>query len=311
MPPGLFKSTRVGKHRGRGDEQAPRVNETTTRSSTTVVRKYAPFPSVHNNYPPQSKASESVMMFEPYESGNHSGYSYPHDPSPRYSAPVPHDRNLLPPMQSSNNVHGHSVQSNAHSMTSLLAHTLASTTSTSHQTSRRPSLNHQSSATHPASAQSRRSPSPATLKVTHADETYIDRSSGFYLPSESPPTYTDRPIPGLPTTYSCPSDIRSQDHSTRHGPTTDSGPPYRHDFHMSTSQSSPPHCSLPPLRIDPFPPSYELLPTTESTSHHEGRRGSIGPDRDLAPIYALTRPHPYRRDPLDDRTLRLLTPRSS
>ena len=311
VPPGLFKSTRVGKHRGRGDEQAQRVNETSTRSSTTVVRKYAPFPSLHNHYPPQSKASESVVMFEPYENTNHPGYPYPTDPSPRYSTAVTHERNLLPPIQSySNNGHGHSMQSNAHSVDGSLVHTQASTTSTSHQT-HRSSLNHQSSATYSVSSQSRRSPSPAALNATHADDTYMDRSSGFYFPSESPPTYTDRPISGPSATYNYPPEVSSQDHSTRHGPTTDSGPPYRHDFHMLTSQSSPPHCSLPPLRIDPFPPSYELLPTTEPGSHHEGRRGSIGPDRDLAPIYALTRPHPYRRDPLDDRTLRLLTPRSS
>jgi hypothetical protein len=326
VPPGLFKSTRVGKHRGRGDEQMQRVNETSTRSSTTVVRTYAPFPSLHNHYPPQSKASESVMMYEPYENANLSGYSYAHDPSPCYSAVVSapdHDR---PPTQSyPDTIHdattpspplgyqpiSHPIQSNVHPVAGSLTYTQGGSTPTTsistHQTAHRPSLSHQSSAAYSVPPQSRRSPSPAALNVTHADDT-IDRPSGFYFPSESPPTYTDRPLHGPSATHSYPPDISSQDHSTRHGISTDSGPPYRHDFHISASQSSPPH--LPPIRIDPFPPSYELLATTE-TNHPEGRRGSIGPDRDLAPMHALTRPHPYRRDPQDDKTLRLLTPRSS
>jgi hypothetical protein len=45
---------------------------------------------------------------------------------------------------------------------------------------------------------------------------------------------------------------------------------------------------------------------------NENRRGSIGPSRvDLAPLHALQRSHPYRRDPVDEGVLRMLGPRSS
>lgn len=330
VPPGLFKSTRVGKHRGRGDEQTPRTSEASTRTSATVTRTYAPFPSLHNHYSLQSKSSESVMMYEPYENANSPGYSYAHDPSPRYSAAASapdHDRNSLPPIRSYFDAgHGvaapssaqghptssHSRQSTVNPVTDSPAHSQGESKPTTpcisaHPTSHRPALNHQSTAAYSGPTQSRRSPSPAAF--THADDTYTDRSTSFYFPSESPPRYTDWPTHGPSTTYSHSPDVGSPD-QPRLGNSTDSGPPNRHEYHMSTSQPNPPHCPLPPLRIDPFPPSYELLPTTEP-SHLEGRRGSIGPDRDLAPIYTLTRPHPYRRNPLDDRALRLLSPRTS
>ena len=336
VPSGLFKSTRVGKNRGRGDEHMPRANETSSKTSTTVTRTYAPFPSpLYNHYPRQSKSptSESVMMYEPYENSCLSGYPYAHDPSPRYSMPAsaPDRDHSLPPIQgysdgtaASSPAMGYlsisnPMHSNVHPVAGSPAHAQgASVAATSchisaRPTSHRPPLIHQSTAVYPPPPPSHRSPSPAALNITHAEDTYTDRSPGFYFPSEAPPTYTDRPVHGSSTTYSYPTirttlDVSGTSQPARYCNSTDSGPSH-HEFQIATSQPSPPHCPLPPLRIDPFPPSYELLPT--EPSNLEGRRGSIGPDRDLAPIYALTRPHPYRRDPLDDKTLRLLTPRSS
>jgi hypothetical protein len=345
VPPGLFKSTRVGKSRQRGDEQTPRAIETSPKTSTTVTRTYAPFPSLYNHYPPQSKASDSVTMYEPYENTNHSGY--PYEPSPRNpaSSTMPdHDRNSLPPIQGYDTAHGATApspvpsyppinderQSSAHATTGSLAHKPSNSTMPSisaHSTSHRPPLHQQSTAVYPNHTQSHRSPSPspAALSVPRADDTYPDRlsgdvymdrsSSGLYLPSDSPPTCTDRPIHSPSTGYAytvvgTAGEISTLDSPTRHYPSIDSGSSYRQEIQIPGSQPGSPSCALPSLRVDPFPPSYELASAVE-LSNVEGRRGSIGPDRDLAPIYALTRPHPYRRDPLDDQTLRLLTPRSS
>ena len=317
MPHGLFKSTRVGKHRGKGDEQSPRVNETSTRTSTNVTRTYAPFPSLYPHYPAQSKTSESVTMYEPYENANLSGGSYGHDPSPRYSAAASvadHDRNSLPQIQGYFD-HAHaesslsysSISHSTPSLAHLVVDSLNDTSSgiSAHPTSHPPSLN--SHPPYPVHTQSRRSSSPTTLNTPHADEAYSD---SFYFPSESPPRYTDRPMHGPSTTYAYSPDTSSPVQSTRGVPNPNSGPTqaYRQEVHMPTSPSQRP---LPPLRIDPCPPSYELLSASES-SQGEGRaRGHTGRNRDLAPMHALTRPHPYRRDPLDDKTLRLLTPRSS
>jgi hypothetical protein len=66
------------------------------------------------------------------------------------------------------------------------------------------------------------------------------------------------------------------------------------------------HISLPPpaqlFRSEP-PPQYEVSSSADSSS--------IGPQRvGLAPLHSLQRSHPYKRDPVDDRALRLLGPRS-
>jgi len=57
------------------------------------------------------------------------------------------------------------------------------------------------------------------------------------------------------------------------------------------------------ISISRTEPSYELYSQPQL-----GRRSSIGPERDLASIHALTRRHPYRRDPSDDSALRRLPP---
>lgn len=65
---------------------------------------------------------------------------------------------------------------------------------------------------------------------------------------------------------------------------------------------------LPHLRMSddlPFPPP-ELSP-----SGSEEGDGGVGPRRSLAPLHSLIRPQPYRREPLDERTLRLLKSRST
>ncbi|KAJ7887673.1 hypothetical protein B0H14DRAFT_3721535 [Mycena olivaceomarginata] len=63
--------------------------------------------------------------------------------------------------------------------------------------------------------------------------------------------------------------------------------------------------SLPRLLMPVEPTPFDLI------SDSDERRGEIGPCRDLAPLNSLTRSHPYRRDPMDDKTLRLLGPRQS
>jgi len=65
---------------------------------------------------------------------------------------------------------------------------------------------------------------------------------------------------------------------------------------------------LPQLRMSddlPFPP-----PDISPSGSEEGD-GGVGPRRSLAPLHSLIRPQPYRREPLDERTLRLLKPRST
>ncbi|KAH7924215.1 hypothetical protein BV22DRAFT_972841, partial [Leucogyrophana mollusca] len=86
-------------------------------------------------------------------------------------------------------------------------------------------------------------------------------------------------------------------------------------FAQSSTSPSPhglPHISLPPpaqlLRSDPPAQLYEVAPPHHAPNDSSG----IGPCRvDLAPLYSLQRSHPYRRDPVDDKALRMLRPPSA
>jgi hypothetical protein len=94
-------------------------------------------------------------------------------------------------------------------------------------------------------------------------------------------------------------------------PEDDGREPNQNAFSLDNSASFPsphnsPHISLPPpaqlFRSEP-PPQYEVASSADSSS--------IGPQRvGLAPLHSLQRSHPYKRDPVDDRALRLLGPRS-
>ncbi|KAF8629892.1 hypothetical protein AX15_003248 [Amanita polypyramis BW_CC] len=76
---------------------------------------------------------------------------------------------------------------------------------------------------------------------------------------------------------------------------------------MDPPEKSP---NLPPLHsVEGIQDSvYTLASPTEALIPGEGRRRTVGSNRDLAPLHSLTRPCPYRREPLDDKTLRLLRP---
>jgi hypothetical protein len=84
-----------------------------------------------------------------------------------------------------------------------------------------------------------------------------------------------------------------------------------HSLSSSSPSSTTQHSS--PCTESSYFPSFESYHLGESCGiDMESRRGSIGPSRvDLAPLHALQRNHPYRRDPVDDRALRMLGPRSS
>ena len=113
-------------------------------------------------------------------------------------------------------------------------------------------------------------------------------------------TYPEHPDPSL-TAY-------PQPHPRPH---SRSRSPQHPDSRSSPALPSPNHHHplLPPLLIPEHPAAYEVVSPSDSI-HLEGRRGSIGPCRDLAPLHALKRSRPYRRDPVDDKALRRLRPRS-
>jgi Gti1/Pac2 family transcription factor len=86
--------------------------------------------------------------------------------------------------------------------------------------------------------------------------------------------------------------------------------PEQHD--RSPSSGSPTSILSLPHTDTSYIPSFESHTVEWCGFESDSRRGSLGPTRvDLAPLHALQRSHPYRRDPVDDRALRLLGPRPS
>lgn len=69
--------------------------------------------------------------------------------------------------------------------------------------------------------------------------------------------------------------------------------------------------NLRPLHIvERIQPAVNAMTTSsDAVTPGKGRKPTVGPNRHLAPLQSLTRPCPYRRDSLDDKTLRLLRPR--
>jgi hypothetical protein len=336
-PPGLFKSTRVGKGRGRPDEQSAQANDSSSsKPPTTVTRTYAPFPTLHNRYPSQSEsppASESVMMYEPYENMSFAGYANSDGPSPRYSSPPPPHHHtpvssISPPQSSHIAQYGPVPLTAPYRVTNQPSSTFHHIHNSSVPTHRKLSPIMPSVSPAPASyelsphnqqpsiyspiPQMHRSLSPKSPTGTSVQPVYTDGLSRLYSPKHAPASY---PHGRVPSSYSYPGPSTNPpfippDHQERLPPLHTTLPDYiEYNAPASASVYGVQSPFARPIS-DLNTPSYELL-SSRDPRNPEVRRGSIGPDRDLAPIYSLTRAHPYRRDPLDDKTLRLLTPRSS
>ncbi|KAL0956834.1 hypothetical protein HGRIS_002945 [Hohenbuehelia grisea] len=158
----------------------------------------------------------------------------------------------------------------------------------------------------------------------------------------SPMNMQERGIPAIPTRHDTqspdayrspytspaspyPSSSFNYPNSYPYPPST-SSTPHPHASASSLSRSQTPPQSPPAQVMLPTLPPLNMLDNSSGSYPHQADsptgsvasddsydRRALGPCRrvDLAPLHALQRTHPYRRDPLDDRTLRLLGPRSS
>jgi hypothetical protein len=318
VPPGMFTSTRMGKRRTADSEAA-------SSSQSTVSRVYAAFPSPLPPLAPRpakpgpststaARASSppSVRMYEPYSrpesrtrpsqspttyysSREPQSYSHPtpsssQPPTLHYSYPSPPNNNFTasppndPPYNYTRQSGGDYSRSDSRS--DIPEHPPAPTLAQPYSSVRvrlHPSVNSRLQQPQPQPQQasggwitSPMVPYQPRQGSPRSDYTSSSSSSSSYASSPSAPLY---PLysPG-PALYDSGSD----------------GPDSR---------------TLPRLQM-PVDPAPAIL--ISSVADSELRRGDVGPcRRDLAPLNSLTRLHPYRRDPTDDRALRLLDPRPS
>lgn len=300
VPDGMFKSTRLVKSRSSSKVDEPaRINESALRDAAAPARTYAPFPAPYLPSVPSQSAPQLIQMYEPY-----AATQYSHSRSPEQHYPVtPSSRHIpLPtrtPYQNGNRVvpqpeYGQQDPNRYVSPSPRVIAQAPSFVVPSHSyayTSASPDTN---SAMY-NSPISPSQPSPSWYDPT-ARETYAQSSY-----SSPRPDYIEQP-------YQSPSPVRPPNSAPAIYPshyTIDGTMSYSSEPSMMSQEAVVYHSVYGSRGT--YSDDGAASPTDSSTS--SGRSGEIGPQRDLAPLHSLKRKHPYRRDPEDDKTLRLLDPR--
>ena len=292
VPSGLFKSTRISKGRSKSEEKTPRPADAPSNSST-----FSPFLTLCNQYPNElalaPSASDSVIMYEPYP--NFKPNPHPNH-YPTTAAPV-HEPVYFQP------VHGSPSSSRGAYASSPLSPTPQERTPL-HVAPHSGYINATTSTT-PKSYQPDSSiQADFSIRPHHQPLTS--------LPSLAPPSSQWIRASVEPFNAQLPP-LRDPVGAYAFPPTPTSGPEQPRSRFQDPGSPDPTSANASGLAsrrretisISRADSSYELYSQSQSNS----RRSSIGPDRDLASIHALTtRRHPYRRDPSDDSALRRLPP---
>ncbi|KAF7343227.1 hypothetical protein MVEN_01754100 [Mycena venus] len=310
VPSGIFTSTRVGKRKNADSDSA---------SQTTVARFYAPFPSPLPPLAPRPVKSTSVA-------------DRPPSPSVRMYEPYsrPQSRTQVQSPTKSPTTYGPESQPYAHAGPSTSQLRL-------HYSYPSPPQN----SSPPASSSSHNYTRRTGSDYSQPGPEIHERPP---VPTSAQPYSNDTAAPHctFSTTRVCLAPHRSANHESQPQPQPEqtsgrwitspmvsyqprSGSP-RSDYNSSSSSSSS-YASSPTAPLHPLLPEFEpgsngpdilslshlqmpIDPTptvlVSSPTDHSERAG----DRDLAPLNSLTRFHPYRRDPTDEKTLRLLEPHS-
>ncbi|KAK0505084.1 hypothetical protein EDD18DRAFT_324447 [Armillaria luteobubalina] len=295
VPEGMFtKSTRSAKNRkarqGRAKDAEP----------ATVSRTYAPYPSegASNQPPPPASPSQSqsVQMYHPYPRSHQQFPEYESQPVPSSSVrpAVPGDAYA----QAQPSYPASSMPGPSRPAPPLVNAGLRS------------ALNYPPMPSHP---------SPSSSHSSHSSQgsPYLERSSHWY--GSPPQPYVEN----QPPVYSYPE---QQPPASFSSTTTGFSPQNAHSFalvkshHLPLTGSNVQNLAAPisvtsPSSLfmhDQYDPGADSDGTPSSSSMSsvdDSRRGDIGPNRPaLAPLHTLKRRHPYRRDPADDKALRLLDP---
>lgn len=324
VPDGLFKSTRVSKNR-KGEESGRPGESSSVGPSSAPSRTYSAFPTPYSNHlsqPGTPSGSQSLHMYQPYPNTNYTpGYHSPvYSPAaaPRTTLP-PLSRNYTSPDPPPRLSPAAGPQYGEYSQPPAMSERSWSSTSSTHRNS---DAYYSDDPNSPAG--SYRSLAPPH---SHTSQPPSQPQSVYSADSPRTPVDAHQPLPPWPVTLGTEinrSDVRAP-YSSRHYVTERSYtylPPTAVDSHPSIPRAHSPHDHRPASMNSAFathavPPivvpeaTYDA-PSPTSSMESDERRGSVGPRRvDLAPLHALQRSHPYRRDPVDDRALRRLGPRSS
>ena len=325
VPDGLFKSTRTSKSRGKTDEQAKPTHN--SRLTPVTTRSYAPFPN------PALYSAANLNQSSPVE-------QEPHTPCSPYSENLPYPLYYQSPTQPTN------VSTNSATMTqyprtqvqgsyqyptplavplpnyspeaSLKDERYSKTTEESsytkygtvhHNLPILPSQARLPQQVHPVPSYGRGAANGITTHGTNTHHLH-SASRDYENVSYAAPT-TSNSLTGNIAANS--NYMLGLSDTEMPGSTYTLAHPVPHSrsqqYGETPSQEKNPY--LPPLHsVEAIQASvYALASPGEILIPIEDRKSTVGPNRDLAPLQSLARPYPYRREPLDERTLRLLRPR--
>lgn len=309
VPEGTFQSTRVSKSR-KGDDSRVR-SDVLKSTSSSVTRTYAPFPSP---YPVQSTpypALPSTFTQECCSPGAQSSHNSPYcSPSevPQFSVPPP-----MPPMASSNpslppirsGVENIDYKMRRPSLPTMLN---CSPDLADRRASADYSVPLDSSCISNRVPHHRDQQGSLPSSAAHHGNSFSsahDRGAEFTSRNALPCSYDGNSSRSSPAPYhGSPAGSHQPLHRSQDD-VTNVNSPYAYSPHTAYPTHGTSQISLPPPAqlFRPEPPSQLIEVTTPSPEVPVG----IGPCRvDLAPLHSLQRSHPYRRDPVDDKTLRLL-----
>ncbi|KAI6037592.1 Gti1/Pac2 family-domain-containing protein [Pisolithus marmoratus] len=300
VPEGTFQSTRVSKSR-KGDDSRSR-SDILKPASSSVTRTYAPFPSP---YPVQSTSyAAHTFVQDPGRLNSYASHASSYDqasvPSPM--SPVANSTPTLSTARSDDDL---DYKFRRPSLPIVLNSPPASG-------NRRTSLDYNMPVGSSTVRDKEVVPAP-TSDYRHREEQYwLPPTSRYDTSTHNRGAYSYSPHPP-----GSPHESPSPDYGTPvAGHTTLSGPRDRVSSGSSSCAYSP--CTSPSYtarstsQISLPPPAQLLSPERpgqlyEVASSLQEESTVIGPRRvGLAPLHSLKRSHPYKRDPVDDKTLRLL-----
>jgi Gti1/Pac2 family transcription factor len=342
IPDGVFKTTRVAKGRSKNeDSTAPRSSDTKasapSSSSAGSSRTYSSYVPPPGPPEPDKATGQSIQMFQPYPNYNGNGFPGKDFTPPPYTVPSgsrPHPLHVSSPVTDP-------YYDTSRSSTSpvSVSYGYSDTRSPISVPSNRLESGHHRGTPGPPliipNQQQFYNPQhsfPTRMMSPHQPQ------SVYYPPEQQSPIVNNAmsqqwyPSPTIQSPYgevNTPSSLSrpdapqspydAQSGFIQQSPVTSTSP-YPHLSPASYPPEDPLHQKMSPVANNQYPPlliplnSYhdENDSGTESSTS-EGRRGEIGASRDLAPLHTLARArlHPYRRDPADDKTLRLLDPKAA
>ena len=301
---GMFKSTRVGKSRTKTDEHN---RSDTSRVTNSITRTYAAFPSPYQRQgQPGTPSSNPVLMHEPYQRRDQAEYYQEQvEPSAPYSQRSPSPTSPTTSGQHFGDTTSYSASSRGVPSTSYVDHRYPTSPIRASHSPYSPHYQPPSTHAMPPSATSTQNYStPRTLSSP-----WVNQDSYYYARQSHSRPASSQSVPPMSYLHSNTTSHTVGPSSHITSPRSDHPnfmPSYSLELALTPPQPMPEYRGVPlaPLQIPPqhytgarqcqTPPDSAIV--IEDPSEEGG----------LAPLNELKRQGRYRREPLDEKTLRLL-----